>query len=113
MNPPERPSSMSTIVPAKRGLEIAREAGVTTIFNPAPAARFDDDLYSLCDYLTPNENEAGLLTAMTVANLDDARKAGDAFLEKGVGTSLITLGEAGALLHGRMQSTLIPAFKAG
>ena len=98
---------------AKRGLEIAREAGVTTIFNPAPAARFDDDLYSLCDYLTPNENEAGLLTGMTVANLDDARKAGDAFLEKGVGTALITLGEAGALLHSRTQSTLIPAFKAG
>jgi ribokinase len=98
---------------ARRGLEIAREAGVVTVFNPAPAESFDDALYALCDYVTPNESEAALLTGMAVASLDDARRAGDAFLKKGVGTALITLGEQGALLHAKDRSVHVPAFDAG
>jgi ribokinase len=98
---------------AKRGLEIARAAGVVTLFNPAPAVPVDDSIYPLCDYVTPNENEASLLSGVTVETVDDARKAGDVFLKKGVGAALITLGEAGALLHTASASILIPAFKAG
>ena len=98
---------------AKRGLEIARAAGVVTVFNPAPAVPVDEAIYPLCDYVTPNENEASLLSGAVVKTVDDARKAGDIFLKKGVGAALITLGEAGALLHTASASTLIPAFKAG
>jgi ribokinase len=98
---------------ARRGLEIARAAGVVTVFNPAPAAPLDDAIYPLCDYVTPNENEAMLLTGVPVRSVEDARKAGDVILAKGAGAALITLGEDGALLHTRTQSTLIPAFRAG
>lgn len=101
------------VAAAKRGLEIAKAAGTITIFNPAPAERFDDALYGLCDYVTPNESEASLLTGIEVRTVDDARRAGDIFLKKGAGTALITLGEAGALLHAKSQSVLVPAFKAG
>ena len=98
---------------ARRGLEIARDAGVVTIFNPAPAEPVDDALYALCDYVTPNETEAALLSGLPVDSVDDARRAGDVFLAKGVGSALITLGETGALLHGRDRSVLVPAFNAG
>lgn len=98
---------------ARRGLEIAKAAGAITIFNPAPAERFDDALYGLCDYVTPNESEASMLTGIAVKTTDDARKAGDVFLRKGAGAALITLGEAGAYLHSKSQSVLVPAFKAG
>jgi ribokinase len=98
---------------AKRGLEIAKTAGAITIFNPAPAERFDDALYSLCDYVTPNESEASMLTGIAVKTAEDARKAGDVFLRKGAGAALITLGEAGAYLHSKSQSVLVPAFKVG
>jgi ribokinase len=101
------------VAAARRGLEIARAAGAVTIFNPAPAERFDDALYQLCDYVTPNESEAQLLTGIAVKTADDARKAGDVFLKKGAGAALITLGEAGAYLHSKNQSILVPAFKAG
>ena len=50
---------------------------------------------------------------MKVSSVDDARRAGDAFLKKGVGTAMITLGEQGALLHNAEISELIPAFNAG
>ena len=95
------------------GSRSPRAAGVVTVFNPAPAVPVDDAIYPLCDYVTPNENEAALLTGVSVKTVEDARKAGDVFLRKGVGAALITLGEAGALLHTASASTLIPAFKAG
>lgn len=98
---------------AMRGLEIARAAGVTTIFNPAPAEPVPDAIYPLCDYVTPNESEASLLTGVTVRTIEDARKAGDVFLGKGVGTALITLGDNGALLHNHQFSLQIPVFRAG
>ena len=101
------------VAAAQRGLEIARQGGVTTIFNPAPAEPVPDALYTLCDYVTPNESEAALLTGIAVTSLDDARRAGDVFLGRGVGMALITLGENGALLHSRSQSLHVPAFNAG
>lgn len=98
---------------ARRGLEIAKAADVVTVFNPAPAAPVDTAIYALCDYVTPNESEAALLTGLPVGNVDEARKAGDVLLAKGVGTALITLGEAGALFHNAKRSVLVPAFRAG
>lgn len=101
------------IAAARRGLEIAKSAGVLTVFNPAPAAPLDDAIYPLCDFVTPNESEAAALSGLSVTSVDEARKAGDALLKKGAGAALITLGEAGALLHDGRQSVLVPAFKAG
>lgn len=101
------------VAAAMRGLEIAKRAGVVTVFNPAPAETIDDAIYRFCDFVTPNETEASLLTGVTVASIDDARRAGDVLLAKGVGTALITLGQAGVLLHSHNSSTHIPAFRAG
>ena len=98
---------------AMRALEIAHEAGVVTVFNPAPAAPLDDAIYKLCDYVTPNESEASLLTGVEVGDLASARKAADVLLGKGVGTALITLGSNGSLLHTREKSLHIPVFYAG
>lgn len=101
------------IAAAMRGLEIARAAGTTTILNTAPAAPLDDAIYKLCDYVTPNESEASMLTGIEVVDLTSARKAADVLLGKGVGTALITLGGNGSLLHTREKSLHIPVFSAG
>jgi len=98
---------------AKRGLELARKHGVTTVFNPAPALALDDDIYPLCDYITPNETEAAALTGLAVKSVDDARRAADVLLSKGARAAIITLGEAGALLHSANESVLVPAFECG
>jgi ribokinase len=98
---------------AERALEIAREAGVTTILNPAPAAELPDPLYRLCDYVTPNETEAEGITGVRVTDLDSARAAAEALLTKGVGNAVITLGDKGALLHGPGVSEHLPAVSAG
>jgi ribokinase len=98
---------------AQRGLEIARSAGVTTVFNPAPAQALDDSIFALCDYVTPNETEATMLTGVAVLSVDDARRAGDVLLEKGAGAALITLGEKGSLLHTPSVSVHVAAVDVG
>ncbi len=98
---------------AVRALEIASEAGVCTILNPAPANSLADRMLALCDYVTPNETETAALTGVEVTSVDDARRAAEVFLSKGVGTAVITLGERGALFHSARQSELVPSFNAG
>lgn len=98
---------------ALRGLEIAHAHGVTTVFNPAPAVGIPDAIYPLCDYIVPNETEAEVLTGVRLQSIEDARRAGDVLLARGVGVALITLGERGALFHTEGRSVLVPAFRAG
>ncbi len=98
---------------ALRALEIAREAGVTTILNPAPAAALPDHIFPLCDYVTPNETEAEGVTGVKVETLEEARRAADLLLAKGVGAALITLGAQGALFHSKELSEHVGSFDAG
>ena len=98
---------------ARRGLEIARAAGVTTILNPAPAAALDDAMLALCDYITPNETEAETLTGLPVTTLAEAEAAGDALMARGVGAVIITLGARGALYRDRARSVHVPVISAG
>lgn len=46
----------------ERALEIARDAGVVTVLNPAPARELPAELLAKVDYLTPNETEFALLS---------------------------------------------------
>jgi len=45
----------------QKALQLARDANVTTILNPAPAQKLSDELISLADYITPNEIELAQL----------------------------------------------------
>lgn len=95
---------------AMRGLQIAKDAGVVTVLNPAPAAPLPDGMLALCDYITPNETECEALTGTAVHDAADAEKACLALKELGVQTPIITMGEQGAYLHG---FGLVPAVNAG
>lgn len=46
---------------AAYALRVARECGVRTILNPAPAASLPGEMLALADYLTPNETELEVL----------------------------------------------------
>ena len=80
-------------------LRMARSAGVTTIFNPAPALPdLADEFYALSDIFCPNETETELLTGLPVTTLDEAAAAGRILLAKGPRQVILTLGERGSLL---------------
>jgi ribokinase len=98
---------------ALRALQIAREAGVTTILNPAPAAPLPTGMLALCDYVTPNESEAESLTGLPVTTVAEAEQAARALRAMGAGAAVITLGSQGALFHDGTQTVHVPAISAG
>lgn len=79
-------------------LRRARDAGMTTVLDPAPAAELPDDVWPLLDVVTPNESEASLITGIPVRDADSAAAAGRWFVGRGVRSALITLAGAGAVL---------------
>lgn len=90
-------------------LRIAREEGVTTIFNPAPArSDMPEEFYGLSSIFCPNEPETALLTGMPVGTLDDAEKAARVCLDRGAETVILTLGERGSLLVTQDGSEHVP-----
>jgi ribokinase len=101
------------VAAAECALAMAKDAGAITVFNPAPAIAFPPSIYAMCDYIVPNETEAAGITGIAPGSEDDARRAGDVLLERGVSCALITLGERGALFHSRAQSVLVPPFTPG
>lgn len=89
----------------------AKELGKITILNPAPAKKINEELLKVTDIIVPNETEAEVLTGIKVETLEDANKAGQAFLEEGVNFVIITLGSKGAAVIGKDFCELVPAYK--
>jgi len=91
-------------------LRIARQEGVTTIFNPAPARpELPDELYRLSDIFCPNESETELLTGLPVTTLEEAERAARILMDRGAGAVILTLGERGSLLVNAQGSTYVSA----
>ncbi len=90
-------------------LQIARAAGVRTIFNPAPAqGELPDELFARSDLFCPNESETEALTGQSVATLDEAETAAQEFLRRGARNIILTLGERGSLLVNAEQTVHVP-----
>ncbi|SCB58342.1 ribokinase [Rhizobium aethiopicum] len=98
---------------ALHGLSIAKRAGATTIFNPAPASAIPDSIYGLCDFIVPNEIEAAELVDHAIETDEQARAAARTLVDRGAKAAVITLGARGALYHTAGQSEFVPAFSAG
>jgi len=82
---------------AFRAAQVGRELGMIVILDPAPAASLPNEIWSSVDVVTPNESEAAVLTGVTVSDVESAAAAGRWFLDRGVHTALITLGEKGVV----------------
>ncbi len=93
-------------------LKKAKELGLTTILNPAPAPTkaVDSELFTYVDILTPNETEARGLLGKIDSSMEIEESASE-LLEKGVGTVVMTLGEKGAFYMNGDEKGHVPAFR--
>lgn len=73
----------------------AKEKGLITVLNPAPAHVIPDDVYPYIDFFVPNEHEID--TFVSNPNKSFVEKAKEV-LSKGTKNVIITLGEKGSLL---------------
>lgn len=98
----------------QRFLSMARDAGVATILNTAPARPLPDALISLVDILCLNETElaemAGL--AETTEERESLVAAAREMVARGAGCIIVTLGKAGALVVTADGDTLYPGVEA-
>ena len=76
-------------------LKFAKDNGVITILNPAPASTFSKEFFNYIDYFTPNETEAEFYSGIKINNEKDAKIASNKLLKLGVKKTIITLGEKG------------------
>ncbi len=86
-------------------LALAKEHGLTTILNPAPASPLPTECLQFVDILTPNETEAHSLGGST-----DSAQAAQFLVERGAGTVVVTCGAAGALMICGKDVTHVPGF---
>jgi ribokinase len=76
-------------------LKVAKDNGVTTILNPAPASALKKEFFNYIDYFTPNEVEAEFYSGIKINNEKDAKLASEELLKLGIKKIIITLGEKG------------------
>ena len=92
----------------KYAAKMARRHGVRTILKPCVVSELDDDLLRHIDILMPNEMEVNRLFDEEDEKLSKEEKAGF-FLDKGVGTVIITLGHMGCYLRDATRSLYFKA----
>jgi ribokinase len=81
-------------------LRLARQHGLVTVLNPAPAhdSIATRQWLELVDVLTPNESELAMLSGLRVDSLETVERAARRLQSLGARTVLTTLGARGALL---------------
>jgi ribokinase len=89
-----------------RAIELAHDAGVQTILNPAPAQRLAPDLLAQVSVLTPNEHEIQM-----VADAPGREAAVTRILQFGTRQVLVTLGKEGVLWANAQARQIVPAFE--
>jgi ribokinase len=91
--------------------EIARQAGVPVIFNPAPYSPVPESLLQSCSFIIPNEGEAAHLTRMTIRDLAGAESAARHLRQMAPNANvLVTLGANGAWIDTDQFTGHVPGF---
>ena len=102
----------STTTATEKGFELAKQHGVKTILNPAPALEnISADLLAKTDVLIPNETETEIITGIKISDEASLKQATDKLHQLGVEAIIITLGSKGAYYDVLGQSGLVDAFK--
>ncbi len=87
-------------------LKTAKELGLRTILNPAPAAQLPEGMLELADYLTPNETELESLGGSG----RDVAAAARGLMTRPNQTAVVTLGASGAQIVTESESKFVPAY---
>ncbi|ERN41400.1 ribokinase [Rubidibacter lacunae KORDI 51-2] len=100
-------------VPLSAAIAAAQSAcdlGVPVLLDPAPARALPPELYAAVDAISPNATEAEVLVGFAVTDSATAARAADVLLQRGVGLTLMTLGEQGVYCATAREAFFAPAF---
>lgn len=91
--------------------KLAKQRGIKVILNPAPARELSSSLIENLYLITPNKNEAELLSGIKISDLECAQRAAEVISQKGVDNVVITLGNQGVLVKEKDSCCFVEAQK--
>ncbi|MGN0822913.1 MAG: ribokinase [Candidatus Gallimonas sp.] len=74
----------------------AKELGMVTVLNPAPAKKISAAALKNCDYFTPNRSETEFYTGIRPEDEESVRRCAEKLFASGVKNVVITLGKKGS-----------------
>ncbi len=93
-------------------IEFGQMHHIPVLLNPAPAAKeLSIEKACECDFFMPNETELAILTDMPVTTIEEAEKAADSLVARGLNNVIVTLGGQGSLLVTRTKTTFVRPFQ--
>lgn len=95
---------------AGRALQIAREANVISILNPAPARRVPPEILQYADLVTPNETELRIMLGHAPDSSANVIDLCDELAQLGVQRIILTRGAHGATIFTREGYHNMPAY---
>lgn len=104
-------SLTNPLKPIEFAFDLGAKQGYFTILKPAPATLLSTKFYNSIDLFIPNQHEAEYYTGLRVRNFDDAEQAAKLILKLGVKSTIINLGEKGAIYVNSQTTIHQKAFK--
>lgn len=94
-----------------KAAQIAHDAGVYVILNPAPACKLPKELFKYISLITPNQTESALMTGIDVKDEASRNEAIAVFHKMGVKDVIVTLGSKGSLVCQGDSQVFVEALK--
>lgn len=91
--------------------DFAYSKDIKVILNPAPAQPLPASLLEKLYILTPNRNEASMLSGVEVTDIESATRAAQVICSMGVKIVVVTMGSLGAVLYCDDEVTVVPTEK--
>lgn len=105
-------TQLETPLPTVRwGLKMAKDQGAITLLNPSPAHSLSAEIFSMTDFLIPNELEAQALAGLKMREGRDLPKIAEKLLTMGVNNVVITLGPKGLFFKNHREEIRMKAFR--
>lgn len=92
-------------------IDIAYQAGVTILLNPAPATQIPIETLRKATFIIPNESELAILSGKEINSFSDCRQAANTLFKAGCEQIILTRGEHGAYYLTQDNQIFAPPFK--
>jgi ribokinase len=93
-------------------VDVAFAKGVRVVLNPAPISEaIPEEVLRKLWLITPNETEAEKLAGVKIGSKEDAFRAAEVLLSRGVQNVIVTLGSTGSVICNPSMREFVPARK--
>ncbi|MGO2094344.1 MAG: ribokinase [Mammaliicoccus sciuri] len=95
----------------EKSIEIAKQKDIKIILDPAPADGYDEKFLKHAFIVTPNQQEAQVISGVEVNDRESAEKAAKIIKTKGAENVIVKIGDKGSLILTNDKTTFVPAYQ--